>query len=155
MMNNDGGRAAGEMLGLATIDDIMKDTWNATFDELPPPRSSPSAAAAAPSSSSEPTTLIGQLRAALHSRARADVALQCQGQLLPAHSFLLTLRSPVVSAQLAPGSPLACQDRAAVPVPAELTPATLQCLLEWLYTDELSVSNAEEARTCVHCMLRA
>ena len=107
--------------------------------------------AAGPSQSSSitvpPPSALSELRALLDSGAGTDVALACGGQSVPAHSFVLRMRSPVFRAQLAPDSPLVAADLSAVPVPEEITPATLRRLLEFIYGDELEPASPEEAGT--------
>lgn len=77
-----------------------------------------------------------------------DVVLLCtDGERVPAHSFVLCLRSTVFAALLSPASGLAPVNVFAVPVHPEVTSATLQRLLEFLYTDHLTPSSPEEART--------
>ena len=92
-----------------------------------------------------PPSVTRELRALLDSGAGTDVALACGGQSVPAHSFVLRMRSPVFRAQLAPDSPLVAADLSAVPVPEEITPATLRRLLEFIYSDELEPASPEEA----------
>ena len=105
--------------------------------------------AAGPSPSSSitvpPPSVTSELRAQLDSDAGKDVALACGGQSVKAHSFVLRMRSPVFRAQLAPDSPLVAADLSAVPVPEEITPATLRRLLEFIYSDELEPASPEEA----------
>ena len=92
-----------------------------------------------------PPSALSELRALLDSGAGTDVALACGGQSVPAHSLVLRMRSPVFRAQLAPDSPLVAADPSAVPVPEEITPATLRRLLEFIYSDELEPASSEEA----------
>ena len=94
-----------------------------------------------------PPSLLSELRALLDSCVGTDVSLACGGQSVPAHSFVLSMRSPVFRAQLAPDSPLVAADLSAVPVPEEITPATLRRLLEFIYSDELEPASPEEAGT--------
>ena len=107
--------------------------------------------AAGPSPSSSitvpPPSVTSELRALLDSGACTDIALACGGQSVPAHSFVLRMRSPVFRAQLAPDSPLVAADLSAVPVPDDITPATLRRLLEFIYSDELEPASPEEAGT--------
>ena len=92
-----------------------------------------------------PPSVMNELRALLDSGVGADVALACGGQSVPAHSLVLRMRSPVFRAQLAPDSPLVAAVLSAVPVPEEITPATLRRLLEFIYSDELEPASPEEA----------
>ena len=92
-----------------------------------------------------PPSVTSELRALLDSGAGADIALACGGQSVPAHSLVLRMRSPVFRAQLALDSPLVAADLSAVPVPEEITPATLRRLLEFIYSDELEPASPEEA----------
>ena len=109
----------------------------------------------APAAAPPPPPSLGrEMRAALASGVGADVKLLCAGQSLPAHSVILSIRSPVFAALLDAGSPLAASDRGAVPVPGEVTPATLARLLEFIYTDDLDPApSAEEARRAPMCPL--
>ena len=92
-----------------------------------------------------PPSALSELRALLDSGAGTDVALACGGQSVAAHSVILCMRSPVFRAQPAPDSPLVAADLSAVPVPEEITPATLRRLLEFIYSDELEPASPEEA----------
>ena len=98
-----------------------------------------------------PACMARELHAVLESGIGADVKLLCAGQSFPANSVILSIRSPVFAALLDAGSPLAAPDRGAVPVPGEVTPATLARLLEFIYTDDLDPApSAEEARPRRH-----
>lgn len=105
--------------------------------------------------STPPPVLSGKLRALLSSGERADCTLVCggAGERLQAHTFILSLRSPVFAAQLSCSDPagggglLAALDLSAVPVPEDIEPPVMRRLLEHLYTDEeVEFSDANEAR---------
>jgi hypothetical protein len=85
-------------------------------------------------------SLAADMRHSLTGAARGcpfDVKLLCvDGQRVPAHSFVLALRSGVFSAMFAADSGLAPVDREGIPVPPEITSATLRRVLEFIYTDE-------------------
>jgi hypothetical protein len=92
--------------------------------------------------------LLSEL-AALHRSGRgADVTLMCgtggnDAEELQAHSWLLSLRSPVFAAQLS--GPLA-GDASQLRVPDDIQPGVMRSLLEFIYTDALALRSAEEAQ---------
>jgi speckle-type POZ protein len=93
------------------------------------------------------TQLVSQLAALQHSGRGADVSLLCgsgkNAEQLQAHSWLLSLRSPVFAAQLS--GPLA-GDTSQLRVPDDIQPSVMRALLEFLYTDALALRSAEEAQ---------
>jgi speckle-type POZ protein len=103
-----------------------------------------------------PSGLGSALGALLADRRGADVGLACaDGKVLRAHALLLSARSPIFAAQLDPAGPWATAvgrrgaagtSRAPVSVPPEVTSHTLQRLLEFIYTDELTPESPEEAQ---------
>ena len=102
-------------------------------------------AASGSSSSTPPSDLALNLGTLLDSAAGADVTLCCGGESIAAHACILSARSAVFAAQLVKDSAMAL-NRSAVPVPAEITPATLRRMLEYIYTDRLVPESVEEVR---------
>lgn len=89
-------------------------------------------------------TLLSQLQELHRSGAGADVTLQCSdGELLPAHAWLLSLRSPVFAAQLS--GPLAVKSRV-LPVPDDIQSTIMRRVLHFIYADELTVASPEEGQ---------
>jgi speckle-type POZ protein len=89
-------------------------------------------------------SLLSQL-AKLHRSGRgADVMLLCSdGETLAAHALLLSLRSPVFEAQLS--GPLAGESQT-LTVPDDIHSPVMRRVLDYVYTDELTVTSHEEGQ---------
>ena len=111
---------------------------------------SPSAAtAAAVAAMLPPASLAADLARSLASRSFCDVEFRCQGEVVPAHRFVLASRSSVFAAMLGgspPGSPKAggsggggsfAESRTGVVNVDHVEPATLRAFVTFLYTDTL------------------
>lgn len=82
-----------------------------------------------------------QLGKLLSSEEGADVTLRCGGKVFRAHAFVLRLRSPFLKAAI---------DRAAtsppmITLPEIISPAILERVLSFLYSDTLEPASADEA----------
>lgn len=102
-----------------------------------------------------PPSMPEQMRALLSSGEGADVTLLCDGEIVPVHSYVLSLRSPVLRVLLArrmrelaaASDPARAPAAMVLPVAAEIEPPVLRKLLEHLYTDEeVDFDDANEVR---------
>ena len=94
-----------------------------------------------------------QWRSLLTSGRGADVTLVCEADdvKLAAHTVVLSVRSSVFAVKFSPdGSWATTAPHPHVMVPRDITSHTMQRLLEFLYTDELTLASAEEAQHLLH-----
>ena len=89
----------------------------------------------------------------LDSGRGADVTLFCEADdvKLAAHSVVLSVRSSVFAVKFSPdGSWATAAPHPHVMVPRDITSHTMRRLLEFVYTDELKPTSAEEAQHLLH-----
>lgn len=131
--------------GVLTIEATLRSSADMIATAGPVQQLSLSAPAVAPPSLASD---VGRIISGAARGCPFDVTLLCSdGQRVPAHALILALRSSVFAALFARDSGLAPVDRdAGVPVPPEITSATLRRALEFIYSDELTPTSAEEAR---------
>ena len=99
--------------------------------------------AAASLAAPPPPSLQTELAALLATGEGADVDVRVSGEHIPAHSFVLALRSSMLKAQLR--GPFATAPIHVVNVPDTMTPDTCKQLLRFLYTDEAPPFESHEA----------
>ena len=89
----------------------------------------------------------------LASGRGADVTLVCTADdvKLAAHTLVLSVRSPVFAVKFGPdGSWTTATPDTQVMVPSEISSHAMKRLLEFLYTDKLEPTSAEEAQHLLH-----
>jgi hypothetical protein len=89
-------------------------------------------------------SLMSQLAELRLSGRDADVTLQCSdGEVLAAHAWLLSLRSPVFAVQFS--GPLASESKT-LTVPDDIQSSVMRRVLDYVYADELTVASPEEGQ---------
>lgn len=124
--------------GVLTITATMRRSGNARVVSSPV-RALSSAPVPPPDKS-----LLSQLAELRLSGRDADVTLQCSdGEVLAAHAWLLSLRSPVFAAQLS--GPLASESKT-LTVPDDIQSSVMRRVLDYVYADNLTVASPEEGQ---------